>query len=151
MIDKGLIDERQVKFEQYLCKRDGENGVRQLLPIFYRLLSEHTRKVLLHEGVEICVALPRLKVLPLQQGKGNDHLEETLLVVDPILNTVKSGYSLEQLTSGRLSEIGFVGSGPRQVFIEQPSFTFLYLLQTGNTLRLRRRGFDPTCGKAPHR
>ncbi len=151
MIDKSLIDEGQVKFEQYLCKCDAEDSMRQFLSIFYRLLSEHTRKVLLHEGVEVCVALPRLKVLPLQQGKGNDHLEQALLVVHPILNAVKSCDSLEQLSSGWLPEIRLAGSSPRKVFIEQPSFTFSYLLQTRNTLRLRRRGFDPTCGKARHR
>ena len=107
--------------------------------------------MLLHEGVKISVTFPCLKILSFQQGKRNDHLQQALLVVDPILHTIESGDSLEKLSCGRLAEIWLVRSCPNQIFIEQSASPFMYLLERMATLRLKRRDFCPTCGIARHR
>lgn len=77
-------------------QRDSQDSMGQLLPVFNGLLGEHSGKVLLHEGVEVGVALPRLKVLPLQQGKRDDHFQQPLLVVYAILDAVECGDAFKQ-------------------------------------------------------
>lgn len=78
----------------------------QFLPVLDGLLGEHPGEVLLHEGVEVGVALPSLKVLPLQQSKWDDYLQQSLLVVYAVLGAVECGDALEQPSGGFLAEVG---------------------------------------------
>ena len=58
-----------------------------------------------HKGVEICIALAGLEIWPSEQGKWYYNLKKPLLIVDTILQTVKGGYTFEQLASRLLAEI----------------------------------------------
>ena len=75
MILEGLIDQRLVILQQYLYESNRQDSMRQFLPVLYGLLGEHTREVLLHEGVKIGIAFSGLEVLSLQQCKGDDHFQ----------------------------------------------------------------------------
>jgi hypothetical protein len=77
----------------------------KFLSVFDSLLSEHSREMLTHESIKICIALTGLEVLTSEQSKGNYNLKKTLLIVDTILQTVKSSYPLQQITSGILTEV----------------------------------------------
>ena len=75
MVFEGLINQRLVILQQNLGQSNGQDSMRQLLSIFDSLLREHPREVLLHERVKIGVAFSGLKVLPLEQCKGDDDFQ----------------------------------------------------------------------------
>jgi hypothetical protein len=64
--------------------------MRQFLPVLYCLLSKDSRKVLLHEGVKVCVAFSRLEIFSFEEGEGNYNFQQSLLIVDSILHAIES-------------------------------------------------------------
>lgn len=100
-----LVNGWLMKFQQNLSQSDGQYGMRKFLPVFDGLLSEHSWEMLPHKGVEISIALAGLEIWASEEGKGNDNLKQSLLIVDTILQTVKGGYTFEQFASGLLAEV----------------------------------------------
>ncbi len=110
MVEEGLVDEGEVELEEDLGEGDGKDGVGQFFAILDSLLGENPWEVLLHERVEVGVALPCLEVLPLQQRKRDHHLQQSLLVVYTVLDTVKCGDALQQPPRGFLPEVRLIRS-----------------------------------------
>jgi len=59
-------------------------------------LAENSRKTFSHEGIEISVAFPGLKIIPPQKSKRNDHLQKPLLVMNFVINAVEGCDSFEK-------------------------------------------------------
>ncbi len=75
MVFKSLVNPGLMILQQYLCEGDAEDGVREFFAVVDGLLGEHFGEVLLHEGVEVSIALPRFEVLPLEECERYDYFK----------------------------------------------------------------------------
>ena len=119
--------------------------MRKLIFITECLLAEHSRKVFAHKGIKIGVAFACFEIVPPEKGEGNYNFEESLLIMNFVVDTVKGGYSFEKHFGGIFLKIWFARPSSSQVLVNQTKDSIFY------TSNHRRLVTDSICDRVLNR